>query len=65
MLCIMERMGITVLAITRRSGQIQARARATAKDATIWLAVSFEIDASDAEVWERARDAKLRYLDPA
>ncbi len=67
MLCVMERMDITVLSVTRRSGQIQARARATAKDATIWLAVSFETfpEVSEGEIWQQARDEVLRYLDIA
>lgn len=65
MLCVMERMDITVLSVTRRSGQI--RARATARDAKISLEVTFAAhpEASDGEIWQQARGEVLRYLDLA
>ncbi len=67
MLCVMERMDITVLSVTRRSDQIQARARAVARDAKISLEVTFAAhpEASDGDIWQQARDEVLRYLDLA
>lgn len=59
-------MQIDIVSIVECNGRYCARARAKAQDATIWLEVTFVAhpEASRAELWDRARNEVLRYLDP-
>ncbi len=63
----MEPMTIRIISVVENDGQIRARTRTTAEDAKISLEVTFAAhpEASKAELWDRARDEALRYLDLA
>jgi len=65
--CLMERMIIKVISVVEHNGRHPAGACATAQDAKISLEVTFAAhpEASKSELWDRARDEVLRYLDPA
>lgn len=58
----MEPMTVRILSIKRRGERFVARARARAEDAQIWLEVEFSAREQE-NLWERARDETLRYLD--
>jgi len=63
----MENMTITILSVVKHDSRFRARARAVAQDAEIMVEVRFQADtgASQSELWLKARDQCLRYLDIA
>lgn len=63
----MENMTINLISVVDKNGDVRALARATAQDAKISLEVTFAAHpgASESELWERARDEVMRYLDSA
>ena len=63
----MEPMNVTLLSVIKKEGKVRARASAVAQDAEIMVKVRFQTDegASNAELWLKARDQCLRYLDIA
>ena len=63
----METMQITVISVVECDNHFRARARAVAHDATIMIEVRFQTDegSSKSELWLKARDQCLRYLDIA
>ena len=60
-------MTIHLLSVRVADGRVRARARAVAAHARISVEVSFSVRTGTpcAELWQRARDEVLRYLDPA
>ena len=67
MMQFMEPIMITLLSVVEIEGEIRARARAMAQDATIMIEVRFRTDeeTSTPEHWKQARDQCLRYVDVA
>lgn len=63
----MEKMQIQIDRVSRRKDKATAWATILAADARIAIAVRFRTHAncSGIELWQRARDEILRYLDPA
>ena len=63
----MEKMEITIVSLVADQGGVRARARVIADRANISVQVQFEAKpgTSRAELWGRAKDQVLWYLDPA
>lgn len=63
----MEKMQISLISVVQRNGIVVARARAEAEQARIWVEVQFipPTGARGAELWARAIDEALKYLDIA
>ena len=61
----MEQMKIDVVSVVERDRTCTAIARALAPQAVIWLEVAFESrpNLTKRELWWKARDEVLRYLD--
>ena len=60
-------MTIHVLSVVARNGVVRARARASAAEARLSVEVWFRNESAmtTRELWARARDEVLRYLDAA
>ena len=67
MIANMEAMQVSVVSVTNIGGKVACRAYAVANEALIRIDVLFSVDsnASRSDVWNRARDEVLRYLDIA
>lgn len=60
----MERMQISLVSVVEHDGEVVAWAKVEAEKARIWVEVWFTPTTTE-NLWCRARDEVLRYLDPA